>query len=89
MHPVAGRPDGVAWTGFVSEASDGKGGYALLFRELNENGRFILDLAPIFGDRRLKVEGVIGGRGEATLAGTALAVNVPEKLDFVWVKLGE
>ena len=89
MHPVAGRPDGVAWTGFVSEASDGKGGYALLFRELNENGRFTLDLAPIFGDRRLKVEGVIGGRGEATLAGTALAVNVPEKLDFVWVKLGE
>ena len=89
IHPVANRPDGVAWTGFVSEAADGNGGYALLFRELNECERFTLDLAPIFGTRRLRVDGVIGGRGEATLDGAALLVTVPEKLDFIWVKLGE
>jgi alpha-galactosidase len=89
IHPVANRPDGVAWTGFVSEAADGKGGYVLLFRELNASERFTLDLAPIFGARPLTVEGVIGGRGEAKLDGAALSVTVPEKLDFVWVKLGE
>ncbi len=89
IHPVASRPDGVAWTGFVSEAADGKGGYVLLFRELNASERFTLDLAPIFGARPLTVEGVIGGRGEAKLDGAALSVTVPEKLDFVWVKLGE
>ena len=88
MHPVANRPDGVAWTGFVSESSDGAGGYALLFRELNENAHYTLDLSPIFGTKPLTVEGVIGGRGEAALEGANLKVTVPEKLDFVWVKLG-
>ena len=88
IHPVGNRPDGVAWTGFVSEAADGCGGYALLFRELNAAERFTLDLAPIFGDRPLSVQGVIGGRGRATLDGMHLMVSIPERLDFVWVKLG-
>ena len=30
---------------------------------------------------------VIGGRGDAKVAGGALRVTVPEKLDFVWVRL--
>ena len=88
IHPVGSRPDGVAWTGFVSEAADGAGGYALLFRELNASERFTLDLAPIFGDCPLSVEGVIGGRGEAAVEGSRLTVSVPETLDFLWVKIG-
>ena len=87
MHPVGDRPDGVSWTGFVSEAADGKGGYALLFRELNASERFTLDLSPIFGTGTIAVDCVIGGRGEAAIDGTRLSVTVPEKLDFVWVKL--
>ena len=47
----------------------------------------MLDLSPIFGTKPLTVEGVIGGRGEAALERTNLKVTVPEKLDFVWVKL--
>ena len=86
IHPVGNRPDGVSWTGFVSEAADGRGGYALLFRELNASEDFTLDLAPIFGECRLKAESVIGGRGKAALDGARLAVTIPEKLDFVWVK---
>ncbi len=86
IHPVANRPDGVAWTGFVSEAADGTGGYALLFRELNERADCALDLAPIFGAARLSDAAVIGGRGTARFDGTRLAVTVPERLDFVWVK---
>jgi hypothetical protein len=30
---------------------------------------------------------VLGGRGTAKVADRTLTVNVPEKLDFVWVKL--
>ena len=30
---------------------------------------------------------VIGGRGSARLENGSLIVNVPEKLDFIWVKL--
>ena len=86
IHPVANRPDGVSWTGFVSEAADG-GGYALLFRELSEDAAFTLDLRPVFGKSVPLVENVIGGRGEAHIKDGRLTVNVPEKLDFVWVKL--
>ena len=70
-----------------NEAADGAGGYTLLFRELNENVHYTLDLSPIFGTKPLMVEGVIGGRGDAVLEGAKLKVTVPEKLDFVWVKL--
>ena len=87
IHPVGNRPDGVAWTGFVSEAADGKGGYALLFRELNASKTFTLDLAPIFGKAALRVDAVIGGRGTVSMEGSHLAVAIPEQLDFVWVKL--
>ena len=86
IHPAANRPDGVAWTGFVSEAADGQGGYALLFRELNAKADYALDLEPVFGTRIAAAE-VIGGRGTAQVRGGQLAVTVPEKLDFVWVKL--
>jgi alpha-galactosidase len=86
IHPVANRPDGVSWTGFVSEAADG-GGYALMFRELSDEDAFTLDLRPIFGRQAPSVEGVVGGRGEANGAGGLLTVRIPEKLDFVWAKL--
>ena len=83
--PAGAAPDGVAWTGFVSAAADGRGGYALLFRELNAQAEYVLPLDGLVpGASRATV---IGGRGTAKLAGGALTVNVPEKLDFVWVKL--
>lgn len=91
--PVGDAPDGVAWTGFVSVAADGKGGYALLFRELNSRKEYSLALSsdvarapcvPVPGVTRATV---LGGRGVARIADGALTVTVPEKLDFIWVKL--
>ena len=41
--PIGTAPDGVAWTGFVS--TNIKGGYVLLFRELNASPQYKLDLA--------------------------------------------
>ena len=87
MHPVGARPDGFAWTGFVSEASDGDGGYALLFRELNGSPDYALDLSGMFGDGFRGVAEVIAGRGTAMTAGAKLAVSIPEKLDYLWVRL--
>jgi alpha-galactosidase len=89
--PVGAAPDGVAWTGFVSAAADGKGGYALLFRELNASAEFTLDVArasrpcPLIPNANRAT--VLGSRGTARMADGILTVIVPEKLDFVWVKL--
>jgi len=85
IFPVGEAPDGVAWTGFVSAAVDGTGGYALLFRELNVAAEYELDLSTYIAPVRHAT--ILGGRGTARLAGNVLVVNIPEKLDFVWVKL--
>ena len=87
MHPVGMRPDGVSWTGFVSEAADGLGGYALLFRELNASAGFTLDLSGIFGTGFCADAAIVAGRGTATVAEGRLVVSIPEKLDYLWVRL--
>jgi alpha-galactosidase len=86
MHPVGNRPDGVAWTGFVSESMDGSGGYVLLFRELNPSADFTLDLSSIFGKGFCAKAEVIAGRGDATVTDGCLKVSIPEKLDYIWVR---
>ena len=83
-------PDGRVWTGFATLGADGKSAYALLFRELNGKASFKLDFGSVFGGARFARAEVIGGRGTAALEGDGtLAVEVPSKLDFVWVKLGK
>ena len=82
--PVGSCPDGFAWTGFLSKSADGQGGYALLFRELNGNSAFTLDVGA-FGLAANTAE-VIGGRGTATVTNGNLSVEVPAMLDYVWVK---
>ena len=86
IHPVGDRPDGMTWTGFVSEAADGRGGYALLFREMSDKGSYSLDLEPIFGSVRVSDATVIGGRGAARIDGRRLVVSVTDHFDFIWVK---
>ena len=86
MHPVGARPDGVAWTGFVSEAADGMGGYALLFRELNKAAEFTLDLSDIFCEGYCADAEVIAGRGTVKADGSRLTVTVPKTLDYIWAR---
>ena len=87
IHPVGGRPDGVAWTGFVSEPADGDGGYVLLFREMNAESTFSIDMRKFFGQCAFRSIEVIGGRGSASFSDGRLSVAVPEKLDYIWVKM--
>ena len=83
--PVGGRPDGVAWTGFVSADADGRGGYALLFRELNPEAEYEQDLSELLsGIRRASV---LAGRGSAELDKEKLRVSIPAPLDYLWVRL--
>jgi len=84
VYPVGARPDGVSWTGFVSVASDGRTGTALLFRELSDKDRFELDLSCLLP--KASVAERIGGRGEASVADGVLSVKIDRKLDFIWIK---
>lgn len=82
--PVGEAPDGLVWTGFVSIAEDRLSGYALLFRELNEEANFQLRV-PLLGKVGGAVE-ILGGEGTATLQNGVLAVQIPHKLRFIWIK---
>ena len=84
--PVGAKPDGFAWTGFVTEGADGRSAYALVFRELNDAADYRLNLDGLVSGAFARAE-VIGGRGTAQLAGDELVLKVPAKLDFIWVKL--
>ena len=87
IRPVGLCPDGLSWTGFVSEARDGKGGYVLLFRGLSDNGTFSLELEKELPVSAVAACEVLAGRGRATCAKGVLTVEIPERLDFLWVRL--
>ena len=41
--PIGEEPSGCSWTGFQSVSSDGRSGFVLVYRELNERGTAVLD----------------------------------------------
>jgi len=82
--PVGAKPDGFSWTGFVTSASDGNGGYALLFRECSDISSFTIDLSSYFPVSCVEV---LSGDGQARIDGLVLAVEVPRKLGYLWLKL--
>ena len=84
IYPVGCKPDGFAWTGFVSAAKDGRSGTALIFRELNERETYTLDLSPYLTAGTAEI---LAGRGTATIKDGRLSVQIPAKHDFIWVKL--
>ena len=80
--PVGETPDGVAWTGFLSLAKDMKSGFALAFRELNDEDEAIIKLPGLKG-RSLKFK-VLSGKGTMSSHGGSLNVSIPEKLGYVF-----
>lgn len=82
--PVGGAPDGVAWTGFVSVHAERSGGYALLFRELNQTVQWSVKM-PFLTEQTSNCE-ILGGDGTARLENGVLSVEIPKKLGFVWAK---
>ena len=82
--PVGSKPDGFSWTGFVTSAPDGKGGYALLFRECADAPSFTLDLSPYISGAAVET---LAGDGTARLDKQTLVVEVPKKLGYLWLKI--
>ena len=41
--PIGEEPSGCSWTGFQSVSPDGRSGFVLVYRELNERGTAVLD----------------------------------------------
>jgi alpha-galactosidase len=83
--PIGEAPDGISWTGFASVAENGRGGYLLLFRELDQDPTWIAPRSLFAaGDYRIKV---LGGEGSVTQTSEGFRATVPRQLGFVWVKL--
>ena len=50
IFPIGDPPDGTAWTGFLSVDLDARGGYLLLFRELNRDEEWTRPLPQLRGE---------------------------------------
>ncbi len=83
--PIGEDPDGVVWTGFASVAKEGSQAYLLAFRELSEQSDWTLQVPLAHGSFRSVT--TLAGGGTAHLDGDRVAVHIPEKLGYVWVRL--
>ena len=83
--PVGGKPDGEAWTGFVSVGDNGEG-YALIFREGNARGDWLLDIRDYFPSAKIAAS-VLSGNGTASVVDGHLKVDIPERLGYLWLRM--
>lgn len=83
--PIGEAPDGTTWTGFASVAKEGRGGYLLLFRELNPEATWVAPRS-LFAPGRYQIR-MLGGAGSVTQTSDGSQVVVPHQLGFVWAKL--
>jgi len=83
--PIGDAPDGVTWTGFASVAKAERGGYLLLFRELNQASVWTAP-GTLFAAGKYRIR-VLGGEGTVEQASSGFRVTVPRTLGFIWAKL--
>jgi alpha-galactosidase len=81
--PIGEAPDGVAWTGFLAVSPGRRRAFALLFRELNEEGDgfFRLPAGLAAGSWTWKL---LAGEGSVSAHGSGLRASIPGKLGFVF-----
>ena len=85
MIPIGDAPDGNSWTGFASVGQDGRSGFLLVFRELNDESSWS-DSLSLFGEGPHRLT-KLAGRGTAELAAGKVTVKIPERLDYLWLKV--
>jgi len=83
--PVGAAPDGFSWTGFASLAEDGRSGYLLVFREMNESATWTLP-PGLFHGAGYTLER-LGGNGSARESNGAFVFEVPDRPGFVWFRV--
>jgi hypothetical protein len=85
--PVGEMPDGKAWTGLVSVAADRKSAYALVFRELNDQQDWTVEL-PLLEQGAYEAQVLAGTQGaKASVTGGKLTILLPEARRFAVVKI--
>jgi len=85
IFPIGDAPDGNAWTGFASVPRNDGPAYLLLFRELNSSPTWSIDL-NLFPASKRKVN-ILAGKGDAHVEGNKLTVSIPEKLQYLFLKV--
>jgi alpha-galactosidase len=83
--PIGNAPDGIEYTGFISEPTNGSNGYVLIFREMNDSNCFELDLSQ--AGYQLKDAKVLFGDGDIQINENKLTFQVNEKLGFVFARI--
>ncbi len=83
--PIGSAPDGRSWTGFVSVSAAQSSGYALIFRELNEQAEWTVAL-PWLGKGAPRVT-KLAGEGTAKFANGKLTVTIPKTQRYLWLKI--
>lgn len=84
LFPIGETPDGTAWTGFASVAEDGRSGYLLLFRELNERPECRLEV-PLLAPGAFGCE-VLAGEGTVSLAEDGVHAALPDPRCFLFAR---
>ena len=85
--PLGSAPDGAAWTGFASVALDGRSGYLLLFRELNQRADWTTQLPLLLPDAAYPVER-LGGAGQVTVSQGQVKAHLPQAQSFLFARFG-
>jgi alpha-galactosidase len=83
--PIGKEPDGIEYTGFISEPANGSNGYVLVFREMNDSDFFELDISQ--AGYQLKDVEVLFGNGDIQVSGNKLIFQINEKHGFVFGKI--
>jgi alpha-galactosidase len=83
--PIGQVPDGYAWTGFSSVSQDRKSAHLVVFRELNQTETWTTEI-PLLKAQDAKVT-ILGGKGSATYENGILKATIPDKLQYVFLKV--
>jgi alpha-galactosidase len=83
--PIGQVPDGYAWTGFSSVSQDRKSAHLVVFRELNQTETWSTEI-PLLKAQDAKVT-ILGGKGSATYENGILKATIPDKLQYVFLKV--
>jgi len=83
--PIGNPPDGHSWTGFASIPHTPGPGYLLVFRELNPDSEWTMDLTLLSGSGHHLTK--LAGEGDALLSGGKLTVSIPATLGYVFLRV--
>lgn len=81
--PIGEAPDGSQWAGLCSISHDRKSGYAVIFREVNEQAVATFEI-PLLSE--LKNVEILHGAGEAVVSDGQLKVKLDQPRSYLLVK---